>query len=265
MQHATLDLLYGLTADGATVARRSLAAPPLQLSRLRRDDPADPARACHTLMQLGGVLAGDSATLDVVLEADARASVTAAAATQVYRMPQGAARWDLTIRLGERAELAWLMQPTILFADSEFRQTTTVILGAGARLTLLDVLVPGRLARGERFAFRRYESRFEVLSADGRLLAAERTLLTPETMPLGRRGLFGARPAIGSAWILGDSVDAATVTAAVAGGTDEAGATELPNRAGALIRAADMGGWAVRQTLLRAIGQSSMYHADDRA
>lgn len=223
--------------DGRTVARRSFAQPPFQLSRVRYDVATQPGTAAFTLLHLGGVLSGDRARLTVELAAGTTAQVHMAAATQVYRMPEGDAAHTLELRLGPGARLDWLAHPTILFGGSRFAQTTRIVLAPGARLAFLDVLVPGRLASGERFAFARYASRLDVCDEADRLLVAERALLEPGRSPLERAGLLGAAPVVGSLFLLGPGFDAERCAALLATERDAlAGATELPNGAGVLVR-----------------------------
>jgi urease accessory protein len=49
-------------------------------------------------------------------------------------------------------------------------QTVDVSLGEGARLVYHEVVVPGRVARGERLAFRRFTTRLTVRDDSGVLL-----------------------------------------------------------------------------------------------
>lgn len=229
-----LDLL--LERDGAiTRPRRAFASPPMQLSRLRYDDPADPGAAVFTLLHLGGVLAGDRVQMRVELGPGAAAQIPMAAATQVLRMPAGDAAHALEIVLAEGSRLAWLAQPLILFAGACFSQTTRIMLAAGAQLALLDVLAPGRLARGERWQFTRYESRLEVCDAGGRLLVAERAVIEPaRSIPF----LPEHTPVAGSLYLLGDTIDAEGMAAELAASSAPGlGATVLPNGAGLLVRA----------------------------
>ncbi len=228
-----LDLL--LERDGAiTRPRRAFASPPLQLSRLRYDDPADLGAAVFTLLHLGGVLAGDRVQQRVEVGPGAAAQIPMAAATQVLRMPQGNAAHTLEIVLAEQSRLAWLAQPLILFGGAHFSQSTRITLAAGAQLALLDVLVPGRLARDERWQFARYESRLEVCDADGRLLAAERAVIEPaRSIPFLPEGA----PVAGSLYLLGDTLDAERLATEVhAAAAPSVGTTVLPNRAGLLVR-----------------------------
>ncbi|MEO7910772.1 MAG: urease accessory protein UreD [Roseiflexaceae bacterium] len=244
-QEGRLDLL--LERDGAvTRPVRCAAQPPLQLSRARYDDPARPDEPALTLVHLGGILAGDHYDLRIALGDGAGARVTTAAATQVYRMPQGEATQAIQLQLGAGSHLEWLPEPTILFGGARFTQTISVTLASGARLALLDVLVPGRLARGEVYQFERYTTRLEARDAAGRLLLAERALLEPRRHDLTAPGLLGTTPVLGSLYILGDRVDAERGCARVThrdGALSELppsinlGAAVLPNGCGMLVRA----------------------------
>ena len=259
-QEGRLDLL--LERDGAvTRPVRCAVQPPLQLSRARYDDPARPDEPALTLVHLGGILAGDHYDLRIALGDGAGARVITAAATQVYRMPQGEATQAIQLQLGAGSRLEWLPAPTILFGGARFTQTTSVTLGPGARLALLDVLVPGRLARGEVYQFERYAARLEVRDAAGRLLLAERALLEPRRHTLTAAGLLGATPVLGSLYILGDRVDAACDCARVARRADglsglsvDLGAAVLPSGCGMLVRALGTTASQVHAALLTILG-----------
>ena len=245
-----LELHLGRDARGVTVPLRSLAQPPLQLSRVRYDDPACPETATLTLLHLGGVLAGDRVQMHVALEAGAGARIQMAAATQVLRMPDGCAAHKLEITLAEDSRLDWLAEPLILFGGARFSQQIHVTLGCGARLALMDILVPGRLARGECDAFERYETRLDVCDGGGRLLMAERGLLEPRRRALAVPGIRGSTPVVGSLYLLGDQIDA-TQLAAQLHILDDArlGVSELPNHSGVLVRLLDATPSAARERL----------------
>ncbi len=256
-QEGRLDLL--LERAGATTRPvRCAVRPPLQLSRARYDNPARPDEPALTLVHLGGILAGDHYDLRIALGDGAGACVTTAAATQVYRMPQGEATQAIQLQLGSGSRLEWLPEPTILFGGARFTQTTSVTLGSGARLALLDVLVPGRLARGEVYQFDRYAARLEAHDTAGRLLLAERALLEPRRHDLTAPGLLGATPVLGSLYILGDGVDAerdcsrvARRAGALSGLSIDVGTAVLPNGCGMLVRALGTAASQVHAALLK--------------
>jgi urease accessory protein len=234
-----------------TRAQRCLAQPPLQLSRVRYDDPRQPGTATFTLLHLGGVLAGDRAVMKVTLGAGASAQISLAAATQVYQMPHGDAQHTLDLRLGAGSTLTWLAQPLILFGGSRFSQRTHALLAAGARLDLIDILAPGRLARGECYQFERYAARLEVYAAAGRCLFAERAALEPRRHTFTSDALTGSTPAVGSLYLLGDTIDAERCAAALHHAREETvGATVLPNQAGLLVRTLGVSASQVHRRLL---------------
>jgi urease accessory protein len=259
-QEGRLDLLLE-RAGALTRPLRCAVQPPLQLSRARYDDPARPDEPALTLVHLGGILAGDHYDLRIALGDGAGARVTTAAATQVYRMPQGAATQSIQLQLSAGSRLEWLPAPTILFGGSRFTQTTSVTLGPAARLALLDVLVPGRLARGEVYQFDRYTTRLEVRDNAGRLLLAERALLEPRRHDLTAPGLLGATPVLGSLYILGNSVDAernciqiVQRAGRLSGLKIDLGTAVLPNGCGMLVRALGTTASQVHAALLRIWG-----------
>lgn len=242
--------------DGVTRPLRCLAAPPLQLSRARYDSPRHPGRAVFTALQLGGVLAGDHYSVCVTVEEGAEATIVGGAATQVLQMVTGEASQTLTLRAAAGARLLWLPEPLILFGGAAYSQQTRVELAPGALVVLLDVLTPGRLARGERFRFRRYETRVAIHDAGGRLLAAERASLEPARHTMAAPGLFGQLPVLGSLFLLGDRLDADGLAATLQGDLGASGgAGALPGGAGVVARLMGDSPSVVRATLLWALGR----------
>jgi urease accessory protein len=236
-QAGRLDLVLECLG-GLTRPLRAETRPPLQLSRARYDIAGQPETTAFTLVHLGGILDGDRYEVCVEVGPGASAQITTAAATQVYRMPHGDARQEVMLRLAAGSRLAWLPEPLILFAGARFTQTTRIEIAPGARLGLLDVLVPGRLARGEVGQFERYEARLEVCAPNGRCLVAERALLEPRRRAILTPGMLGPMPVLGGLYILDDTLDAERCCAWVNQRDDRAlGATILPNGSGLLVRA----------------------------
>lgn len=253
--------------DGRTRPVRCLTQPPLQLSRVRYDDPAEPDRAVFTLIHLGGILAGDRYELTVELGEGATAMIGTAAATQVYRHPlhsqQAQATQALALHLARNSRLIWQPEPLILFAGARFSQATRIVLAPGARLALLDVTVPGRLARGEVLQFAHFATRLEVSDTQGRCLVAERAVLEPQRQSLAWPGVLDATPVWGSLYLLGDQLDSERGCSVVQQ-CDQPGmaATTLPHQCGLLVRALGTTPQHVRAMLLRAwYALSQIWHA----
>ena len=128
----------------------------------------------------GGVLAGDRLALDVEVQAGAAAQITTTGATRLYRHRAGAADSEQRTRftIGEAALLEYLPDAVIPYAGSRHAQRTEIRLGRGATLLWWEVLAPGRLAAGERFAFERLRIQSEVY-AGPRAVLREDFLLEP--------------------------------------------------------------------------------------
>ena len=133
----------------------------------------------------GGVLAGDRLALDVEVQAGAAAQITTTGATRLYRHRAGAADSEQHARfsVGDGALLEYLPDPVIPYAGSRHVQRTEIRLGRGSTLFWWEVLAPGRLAAGERFAFERLRVQAEVY-AGSRPVLREDYLLEPKKKDL---------------------------------------------------------------------------------
>jgi urease accessory protein len=140
----------------------------------------------------GGLVAGDQTSLDLRIGAGALCYVGTQASTKVYRNPARLPCSHVTRAVLEKDSLlALLPDPVQAFADSSYSQRQEFRLAPGAGLVLLDWLTSGRVARGERWAFRHFQSRNEVFVGNDRVFL-DSLLLKPggETgkgsQPMGR-------------------------------------------------------------------------------
>ena len=133
----------------------------------------------------GGALAGDRLSLDVEVKAGAAAQITTTGATRLYRHRAGAADSEQHVRfsVGDAALLEYLPDAVIPFGGSRHVQRTEILLGLGAALFWWEVLAPGRLAAGERFAFERLRVHTQVY-AGPRPVLRENFLLEPRQREL---------------------------------------------------------------------------------
>jgi urease accessory protein len=133
----------------------------------------------------GGVLAGDKLSLDVAVDAGARAQITSTSATRAYRSPAeaGPSEFVTQIQVSENALLEYLPDPLIPFAGARYSQRTHVSLSNGAGLFWWETLTPGREARGEVFSYDLLHLSFELRAA-GIPIATEHNHLDPALRPL---------------------------------------------------------------------------------
>ncbi len=195
-------------AGTRTVVRDAYFRTPLQIMRPYYLDDSGTAYI-YLLSPGGGVVGGDRYSITVTLETGARACMTTASATKIYASPDTMAhqRFDIVLQAG--AAFEYLPEQIIPFARSAFRQDMTVRLGSGAVAVLMEIVAPGRLARGEAFAYRDYSSGLSVADARGRVLLRERTRLQPRHWDAGNGlGLLEGFNYLGTLYVLSESYGA---------------------------------------------------------
>lgn len=155
------------------------------LKVVRGFDLAGSAALVHIHNLSGGVLAGDRLSVDVAVNAGARAQITSTSATRAYRSAASASASEFVtqVQIGENALLEWLPDPLIPFAGARYSQRTTVNLSQGAGLFWWETLAPGREARGELFCYDALRLSFELRAA-GMPIAIEHNYLHPALRPL---------------------------------------------------------------------------------
>lgn len=181
-----------------------------------------------------GIFSGDAYHVDVTAEAGSRVRIASSSATKVHTMPdRGSARSSANLTAEPGSTLIWGPHATILQAESNLTQQLCVAVQLGAVVYLAEVLVLGRLARGERCAFTSYKSALSI--SDGcETLYEERYVLTPGTTldtSLAGQGAVVAVYALGAI----DDECRNRLREVVASGR-LVGMTALPNGAGLLVR-----------------------------
>jgi urease accessory protein len=139
---------------------------------------ADDCMGAVLLNTSGGIVGGDMLEVSVDVAAGSVASVTSQAAEKAYRSAGPDAGVDVHLNLKDGACLEWLPQETILFDGARLRRRLRADLEADARLLAADMLVFGRIARGERFQSGLLHDRFEI-RIGGRLAWADALRLAP--------------------------------------------------------------------------------------
>lgn len=173
----------------------------------------------------GGLVSGDR--LDVTLRCGDVTTVVLGtqASTKVYRAAGGPAGSDvppgrdapaakqpptarslaeqsLAATVGESAVLLSWPDPVTCFAGSRYRQAQRFELAATASLLAVDWLTSGRMARDERWAFDRYESRTTIATAS-RPVVRDALRLDPADGPLDAPARTGGFGCLGTAWLVG--------------------------------------------------------------
>jgi urease accessory protein len=200
-RHGELKLIFAQRND-QTVMTESFFRVPLQVMKPRYDESG--CACVYLLSPTGGVVQGDDYQIEVTLAANTHATLTTQAATKVYAMPLQGATQSMRVRVGEDAIFEYLPDSTILFRDANFSQNISLFLERGAKVVLQEIVMPGRLARGETLAFTQYRSRIEVSGSEG-LLLYDTCRLQPKCQPyLTGPGVLEGYACWGSWYLVGD-------------------------------------------------------------
>ncbi len=158
-------------------ARRALAAP----------------KQLVVMSVSAGIMAGDRQELTVDVEPGAALSMTTQAFEKIHRMEDGehAAR-RARIHVGKGAYLDYRPLPQTPFAASSFSTDTVIELAdASSHVAYEEILSCGRVARGERFAYRDYRSHVRVTCADAPVFI-DNTIYRPSSTDMEGLGFYGS-------------------------------------------------------------------------
>jgi urease accessory protein len=159
--------------DGVTRRRELHEAGSL---RVRFPSPEDKGLSAVLVNTAGGIAGGDRFDIDIAAGADARLTVTTAAAEKIYRADGAPAELNVTMKVEDRSHLSWLPQETILFDRARIHRRFEIGLSESASLLLCEIVVFGRLAMGERMLAGEFVDHWR-LSRGSRLVFAENVRL----------------------------------------------------------------------------------------
>ena len=169
--HGRASLRFSRGGDGLSRHQGSASAP-LKIQRgFNRANGRCELPLLHTA---GGLVGGDRLSITVHLEPGSRALLTSVAAQKVYGTigrsrlrPEGAwALQELAFQLEEGADLEWLPQELVVYADGLYEQRTRVNLAPGAGWLGAELVRLGRTAAGESLGAGRWRSLLEIRRRD---------------------------------------------------------------------------------------------------
>lgn len=199
---SNLDLELKCDRLGQTIVSHQYTAYPLSVSTVfRLDDDFDSCRAYLYVMSTSpGLFAGDELNVSLRLSAKTSLYITDQAATKVHPISTAGSKATVNydIEVGEGATLEFIPEPLILFADAALEQTTSIKIHPTARLCLSEIILPGRLARGEFYQFHHYFSRLQITSTSGELWLIDAMRLSGKLNPFVNSHLFASSPVLGS-------------------------------------------------------------------
>jgi urease accessory protein len=94
--------------------------------------------------------------------------------------------------------LEFVPEPLILYREANLEQTIQIAIAPTGNLFLSEIMIPGRLARGECFHFSQYFSRLKVCTTDGELVFTDAMRLLGKAEPLTNNPIFTSQPILAS-------------------------------------------------------------------
>ena len=187
--------------NGITRLRRDAGYGPLYVQKPFYAEPG--CTHVYLVHPPGGIVGGDTLSIDIDVATGAHALLTTPAATKVYRVAGTPARVEqrLTVRSG--ATLEWLPLETIAFNDTALDVRTTIQLEHGARCFAWEVTAFGRPASAAPFVAGdvRQSTTIDTLDGEHRTpLLHERTALTGGSRRQVERWGYAGAGICASAW-----------------------------------------------------------------
>lgn len=135
----------------------------------------------------GGIVGGDHLEADVVLNSGSRVCLTTPSATKVYRTLGPPAVQRTAIQVGADAIIEYIPDHVIPYPGAAFHQSLQIDLAERSRALVYDAFALGRVARGERWAFKEFFNCITV-TLHGRPIFIDRFMLVPPFDNLNRNG-----------------------------------------------------------------------------
>ena len=232
-----LELHFQRRADRTVLTRSRFTLPLQALEPLILEDGA---AYLMLLNPTGGLVGGDYLQTTVVQGPDTHVVLTTPSATKVYRTLCQPAVQETIIRVSERAVLEYLPDHVIPHAGSAFRQSLCVEMEQGSCVILTDALAAGRIALGEFWDFREFESRISV-TLRGTPLFINHTRICPRTNSPQAFGKMEKFHYMASLIAMADGFDewekvTAEMEAVLRAAPDVFGGTSLMAQGGCLVR-----------------------------
>ncbi|MFK8251189.1 urease accessory protein UreD [Ancylobacter terrae] len=199
--------LEAVALEGRTVRGRTEEAGPSRV-RFPRSGRRGGALEAVLLNTGGGIAGGDSAFARVRAGRGTRLVVTTQAAEKVYRSDGASARLGVELAVEAGACLEWMPQATILFDGARVERSITAEVDPSARLLLVEPLVLGRTACGERLTRGRLIDQWR-LRRGGRLVYADGLVLEDDVAAvLARRATLAGAAAVATVLLVAADAEA---------------------------------------------------------
>jgi urease accessory protein len=228
---------------GVTRVEHQYQRAPLHVYRPIQLDANRPDMAFIFLQQFGeGFVHGDRCRIDIDCGPGTAVHVTTLAATNVYRADRNFATQLVNLHVGYGAILEYLPGALVPFRASRLFQRTCLTADPDSTVIFGELLLPGRVARGERHAYELFWAETEACDAGGNLLFADVLRIAPrEANGPSSIGILGGHDVVATLYVVTQLQPASSLVDQLRRELDRetdvlAGVSELPHGCGAVVR-----------------------------
>ena len=176
--HGGIKLGCRTNSDGLPYLSSQRFSPPVHLSKPYFDEHTG-ALLINLSCPTAGLLSGDRLICDIEVSEEASMVVTTPGATRSHFMRTGIAKVDQMFTVKDDSFLEFNPGSLILQKSTSLEQRTSVEVGEDAEVLFVEKMLPGRIAHGESFLFKKFFNRLRIQKND-KLVLLESFTLEPE-------------------------------------------------------------------------------------
>ncbi len=196
-------LLEKDTTEDRTVIKEKFTKVPLVVLRALYLEESLPSMAYVYIMSpSGGILQGDRYRMDITLKNKALLHLTTQGATRVYRMNKNYATQMVNINVDEDCYCEYIPDQIIPYKDSRFYQRVNLNVHEHGTVVYSEIVVPGRVARGEVFQYDICYMKTIARDQHGKLRFIDNVILEPKRWNLKVTGVLSEYEVFGSIYLL---------------------------------------------------------------
>lgn len=210
LARSQLDLKLQCDSAGKTQIFYQYTTHPLRISHPFRLDKNNSDRIyLYIRNNSPGLLAGDELNFSLELAQGSQVYLTEQAATKAHPIlnKTAAAKVNYQIIMQADTSLEFVCEPIILYDNAALQQETHIQINPSSNLFWSEIILPGRLARGEFYQFHYYDNSFKLTSPEGKILLRDRSYLAGKNNQFSDSSLFTSCPIMGKAIAIYPQID----------------------------------------------------------
>lgn len=176
--HGGVHLGCRTNKDGLPYLSSQRFSPPVHLSKPYYDEDTG-SLLINLSCPTAGLLSGDRMVCDIEVSGRASMVVTTPGATRSHYMRSGVAKVDQKFRVHDGSFLEFNPGSLILQKSTSLEQRTLLEVGEEAEALFVEKMLPGRIAHGESFLFKKFSNRLRI-QKNKKLVLLESFTLEPK-------------------------------------------------------------------------------------